>query len=366
MPHTILAPSRRTSRLALPALIFSVVGLAALPALAQPAGGRPESRPGPRPDQPPPPVLRGPAVEDSSIPGTQRAFAMTGDMSGPQARMLNREVPMGEFLGAIRALNGPETPDDLHFSPPQREQFQSIVREFGQAQRAYMQDNRDELMALGRTLGFDPTELGRAEQMFTQRLDQGERRLRRAAEGRPDLPPEEMDRRSPEQMVRERIGGNPTPEQRAALERLREIRDAGPSVLEAQTKAWNVLNDQQQAFVQTRIDEARERQRAERGEMYVEEMAGRLAAERADRPARNARPGQPAQGGPAAERLHRMIDEMTPDQQQMLLRFLEVRFERRTPDTEPGRPAQRGGVRQPPPPGMDRIQVPDPQASDPI
>lgn len=158
---------------------------------------------------------------------------------------------------------------------------------------------------------------------------------------------------SPERIIRERVGANPTPEQRHALERLREIRAGAPSALEAQTRAWNILNPQQQAFVQGRLDESRQRLEAQRGEMYVQEMARQIEGD-----PRRAPPGMPeAPAGSSAERLHRLIDTLSPEEQAMLLRLLETRLPELRERARSGQGPDQPG-RRPPPPPMDRINVP--------
>ncbi|MEZ6235302.1 MAG: hypothetical protein R3B68_14030 [Phycisphaerales bacterium] len=363
----------------MPARTFSTLtAIAGLAAIATAALAQPRA---PRPDRAPePPVLRGPAVEDSTIPGTARTFSMESGAAAPQARFLNREVPMGEFLGAIRALNAPETPDNLALTPQQREAFAEIVREHGRAMREHMAAHRDEAESLGRILGFSPDQIAGAERNAVDRLALAERRAGAAARGPRDPAAAERDAGSrgprPEQAVRQRLSENATPEQRAAAERLREIRNAGPSVLEAQTQAWNVLTEPQQAFVHERLEEGRQRAEAQRGEMYVEEMAGRLRAENAQRPpsrqaarplaAPDAAAPQPAPGS-AAERLHRLIDRLTPEQQERLLQMLEARMGDRLSGAPQARPGQAGGRRPsaPPPPTMDQIDVPPPRPANP-
>ncbi|MCB9840178.1 MAG: hypothetical protein H6809_00830 [Phycisphaeraceae bacterium] len=350
--------------------LASIAGLAAIAtaSLAQPRSTRQDRAPEP-------PALRGPTVEDTTIPGTARSFSMESGAATPQTRFLNREVPMGEFLGAIRALNAPETPDDLALTPQQRETFADIVREHGRAMREHMAAHRDELVDLGQALGFSPDQIAGAERNAVDRLDFAERRAGAAARGLRDPAAAEGDAGPrgprPEQAIRQRLTENATPEQRAAAERLREIRDAGPSVLEAQTQAWNVLTEPQQAFVLERLEQGRRRAEAQRDEMYVEEMAGRLRAENAQRPGRPlAAPGasQPAQPGSAAERLHRLIDRLSPEQQERLLQMLEARMGDRLDGAPQARPGQAGARRpvSPAPPTMDQIDVPTPNPARPF
>lgn len=351
-----MTPTRSLPRLGVSAaLLFSVVGAAAIAAQPErPARTRAEQ----------PPLLRGPSVDDAGIPGTARAFSMDEMAAGAPQRALNREIPMNEFMGAIRDLNGPTAPEGLHLTPPQREAMAAIIREHGDALREHMAGHRDELVELGEVLGFDPTESQRFERVMDQRLADGERRARRSvgaetargARGGETSDAPTPAGRSPEEVVRARVGENPTPEQRGALERLRQIRTGGPSGLEAQTKAWNVLTTPQQEFVHARLEEGRARMEARRGEMYVEQMVGRAGdAQASDRaPQRPPAPG--AQGG-AAQRLHRIIDELSAQEQEMLLRMIETRLQQRRTQGA-GQPGQPGPGRRPQPPGMDRINVP--------
>lgn len=318
-------------------------------------------------------------------------------MRGPQERMLNREIPMPEFMRAIRGLNAPETPVELNLTPAQRESLAAIAREHAQATRQHFQAHREEIAGLAETLGFEPMELERAEALFTQRLTGEPRRAataarngapspdgqgqaarpRRARESDPsgepgtaggpdttdamagtDVPPPEP--RRPEQIIRERVGENPTPAQRGALERLRKIRESGPSGLEAQTRVWNSLTPPQQQFVLARVEEGRARVQAERGEMYVQDLMQR---EGAGLPAeqREVMAAAIADPGSTAERLHRLIDRLTPQQQERLLRYVETRLAQAPPDGGPA-PARRQdsapGRRPPPVPRMDEVDVP--------
>lgn len=362
-------------------LLVLVVGLASA-AEAQPDRSSRQAPPPPAPAAQQP-LLRGPAVQDAGIPGTQRAFSVDGATRGPQQRMLNREIPMPDFMGAIRGLNAPDTPHELNLTAEQREVLAAVAREHAQAVRVHLEAHREELGRLAATLGVDPSELAMREATIVPQPGRQPGRATgsaRVTEPRPAAPgaSRQPDRTAtapspaqpplaapgrPEQRIRERLGDDPTPAQREALERLREIREAGPSALDAQTRAWNALAQPQQQFVLARIQEGRARQQAQRGEAYVREMMQRQEAglpndQRAAMSDALAEPGSPA------ERLHRLIDRMTPRQQERLLRSLEGRLSEQPPAARPGRPGRPAQPdRRPPPPAprMDQVNVPKPE-----
>lgn len=327
--------------------------------------------------QPERPPLRGPTVAETGVPGVQRSFTMEDGMRGPQARMLNREIPMAEFMSAVRALGGPDAPPGLALTPAQRDTLAQIARGQAQALRGHLAAHREELTRHARTLGVEPELLIDADRPAADRLPLPDRRPdaaprleRRAARGdaaqadpspRPAAGQPGADRpaRTPEQAIRERIGDTPTPAQREALQRLREIRASGPGTLETQTRAWNALNPDQQRFVQERLGEARARQERARGEMAVREPAAR-----GQDPAAAPRPARPASPDAAAARLHRLIDELSPQEQDALLAMIEARLQQRR-GVQGGPPGTRPDpARRPSPPPMERINVPSP--TDPL
>ena len=161
-------------------------------------------------------VLGGPEVEDRDVPGTSDSFGETM-MRAPGDR--SARVPHRVFMGAVEALDAPDTDPALRVTDDQRAVIEDAVAAFRDELRAYMREHADELRALrgARGRGGDG---GRGA---------GDRR-------RADDVSDE-DRR-----------------------RLRELMQSAPQPDDAHTLVWAALTEPQRAFVTERLEAAQDRQ----------------------------------------------------------------------------------------------------------
>lgn len=243
-------------------------------------------------------VLSGPQVEDRDVPGASSTFG-DSEMKPPQDR--ERPVLHRAFMMALRDLGGDEAPAGVRATPEQIDQVREIDREFRDLQRAYMQEHREEMRDLMRQVrprdnaGPDdaaPRERGRPG----QRAEPGARRPGRggppdenAAPGPgPGGPPDGARNRGRAPIDPESLSD----EQRAAFERVKEIRAAGPQPEAFHARMWELLTPEQRTFVENRLAEIREggeamlRQRA-RGEAPPERRQGEPRRDRERRLDRN-------------------------------------------------------------------------------
>lgn len=359
-----------------------VVGLAASAGWAQSKSGG---------DKPTDPVLKGPEVKDRDVPGVAGAFG-----SGTGARRMAERIPPEALREALGVLLGEDVAPELRASEEQETRIRAIGEEFRAAQRAYMAEHRAELIELRR----DANLTGRGAQEI-------DRAIGRA---RPGDAPRERPRQREAEPAMEQDGAmtmdTATEEkQDAARQRLRLIMEGAPRVEDFYTRVWESLTEPQRKAVDGKLDEWRAAEDKRREEAYVRqrmqerERAAAEAGPDATRPAQPQREqarreqarregvseepmGQPAMresGQRAArpdaerpnaaqaqrrERLMRLFERLSPEQQENLLQRLEGAVR----DGALGGPAARGrGQRSgqnddsKPAPSMDGVEVPDPR-----
>jgi hypothetical protein len=338
VPKRLPNPAPRSLLLA--AVLFSGVLGAGSPLLAQ----------GERSKDSAPPALKGPEVSDRNVPGATPDFGM-----GANGRRFAERLPPDVFRRAVGVLMGPDAPEDIRASEELQATIKAHIDGFEASVRKFRRDNAKELEAL------------------------------RAAAGEPAT-----DRRRP-QADRAKAMQDLTPEQQKARDearvKLRELTASGPKIEDIYTKIWTELSEPQREAVQGKLDEWRKEQSARREDEYVRRQTARMgketppaarpapanaddamtapmdAMEKKDAtPAERARPSRDAAPGVGArrERLMRLFNELSPDEQEQLLQRLEERFKerRRGASNRPGKPAGK------PPADVDRVKVPAPE-SDP-
>lgn len=318
------------------------------------------------------PVLKGPEVKERSVPGVVSTFGQGGE-----ARRMAERIPPEVLREALGVLTRDDAPPEIRATDEQKQKFTAITDELRAAVRAYMAEHRDELIELRREANLS----GRAAQELDRAI--GRRGGAGAAAGdgdarrqRPQRPEEKgADAAAP--MTEET-----TPEQQeAARQRLRELMAGAPKIEDYLTRVWEGLSPAQREAVEAKLDEYREREAKKREEAYVRQRVGERQPEGGPRRPAAAAPGgddmtmqgdKPA--GPEAaqrprpnaanaqrrERLMRLFERLSPEQQEMLLERLENAVR------EGGGPARQRGQRpQPsadkPAPGMDEVDVPKPE-----
>lgn len=359
----------------------AAVGLAA-------SSGRAQSK---SVDPPNEPVLKGPEVKDRDVPGVAGAFG-----TGTGARRMAERIPPDALRGALGVLLGDDVAPELRASQEQETRIRAIGEEFRAAQRAYMAEHRAELIELRREANLT----GRGAQEI-------DRAIGRARPG--DAPRERPRQRDAEPSMQQEGGmtmDDATEErQDAARQRLRLIMEGAPRVEDFYTRIWESLSEPQRKAVDGKLDEWRAAEAKRREEAYVRqrmqdrERAAAEAGPDAARPAqaqreqarreqarrdqampggmseepmresgqRAARPGAERPNAAQAqrrERLMRLFERLSPEQQENLLERLEgaVREGALGGPAARGR-GQRGGQNDgaKPAPSMDGVEVPDPK-----
>lgn len=261
-------------------------------------------------------VLGGPEVEQRDVPGVQQQFGQ----STMRQRGGEDRIPLRALRDAVGSLTGDDTLAELRISAEQEETIRAMVTDFQQQRRGFMQEHRDELREL--------------RQSIRRPGDQRQPRDEMSTEGT-------------------------TPSPQAVRQQIRQIMQQGPQESDLITKIWAELSEEQQDAVETKLDEIRAEMAQQREDQYVERrMRQREGADpRTDKPERdrgrrsNAGPDRARAGterpGPGPrntgisperrERLMRIFERLTPEQQDMVLERLERRLAEQGMDGPPPR-----------------------------
>ncbi|MCC6321865.1 MAG: hypothetical protein IT438_10580 [Phycisphaerales bacterium] len=335
--------------------------------------------------------LSGPSVAPRDVPGVEGRF---GESADGLRRRLGDRIPPRVMKQALGAILGEDAREDVRATPEQREKIERVQREFEEQLREYLRTHRDELMEVRGMMPADSPigEMLRRYGVERPRDGAQARRRARAAEGggptearapeaMADAPSDKPPARPAEQVP---------PEKR---ERVRELLEGMPQPEQALTRVWKELTPEQRKAVEARLNDYRERQAKAREDAYVKQRAGKDSAPaRPDASAPEPRgraegargePGAPpreemmmapesdragapadaprrnraqAAGADRRQRLLRMFEAMTPEQQDQLLERLEQRM--RETSGGRGRPA-RGEPK--PAPDMKDQPVPRPE-----
>lgn len=258
--------------------------------------------------------LAGPKVQRDAPPGVQGRFSEGSE------RERGRRQRLGQVLGPVRALAGPDAPEGLALTGAQREALQAVVREHRRAISAYMREHAGELRALREQAGLEPIDdrdrrQGRRSRRGAGTPDEGV--------GRPGPAPAEGRRPRPDVSAM-------TEAQRAAFERLRAIERGAPPMEPVAKKVWALLTPEQRAHVESK--------RAEQ-----EAARARQAARAMDEG-----PVDMQERGALRERMRERLSRMSPEEREEAMQRMR---ERRR---------ERGGAgADVPPPSMDDVEVPD-------
>lgn len=228
----------RTARWMTRSLILAACLAAPAPLLAEPAGTG-NSDP-----------LGGPSVKDRDMPGGRGKF---GKGAGERGRPEHPGMRFAAFLGAVRSLNGPDAPDNVRPSDEQIDAVRTVAEEFRAKAEEFRAAHAEEIEQLQKEAGIEPGEFGPGP----------------GGPGGPGGPRDEnakphgKAREKMKERARDRAqGGEPkeiTPEQQAAREKLRALREQGPNPEEYRAVIWKMLSPEQQQYVEERLGEMRER-----------------------------------------------------------------------------------------------------------
>lgn len=318
-----------------------VVPVACLLIGASHAAAQPQEK-RPKPDGPPADVLRGPNVDDNSVPGQRNRFGGGNARDRGQGR---DATPARMFVQALGVLRGQDAPADTRLTADQEASLKKLHEQFRADQRAFAEKHRDEVLELRRQVSPEN------RRKIDQRLrgmpgfaglpgGQGDRKGDKPL-GRPDRSPrDEMNEDSMQEMSAK--------DDAAAMNRLREIAEQAPDPATLQTKSWAVLSAPQKELVEQELKRLRE-----------------AGAKRGD-----AQPGDPGRLPPGVigddgkvdlsklpPRLRERIEKLPPDQREKALqRLIE---QNRAREGKKGAP--RTGQR--PAPDMDDVNVPSPDSA---
>lgn len=170
------------------------------------------------------PLLQGPKVVESKIPGTQESFTMTGQ------RLMRDRIPPRVIEAALRTLMADDAPEHVRISPEQAEQIRQIEADVREAVRAYTESHAPEV-----------------------------RRLTRIAESGRNRAMSDATESQPSEADIER-----------ARARLTEIRAAAPGPADAHARIWRVLNETQRSFMEAELARFRAEMDARMTEAIVE------------------------------------------------------------------------------------------------
>lgn len=325
-----------------------------------------------QPENPPPAdpanaPLGGPEVKDRDVPGVAGSF---GNDTEAQRRKLAGRIPPRAMREAIGVVMSEDAPEEIRATPEQREKIRGYFDEFQKSVRDFVRDHREEIEALRERMprGAAGGVGGAGGELFRMLDRPGDRRGRgddrprdRAPEGAPA--DGATDRPAPPAQPNDkaRRPGDGVPVE--VREQLRALAEQMPRIEGVYTKVWAELTPAQRQAVDGRLDEFRQKQAREREDEYVQRRvkakgggpagAGDGPPPPRRRPADGSRirpdgEGALPRGGPDArpisperrDRLLRVFERMTPEQQEQLLTRLEARL--------------RGGAGVPPPPARRR------------
>lgn len=305
---------------------------------------------GPALGQDEPPPLAGPSVE-AEPPGAQdRHFAPTEQERAARERLRAHMLP-----GLLRELTGRRAPTDLRLSDAQREKIEALRARFREALSAHIENKKSEIIDALRTLGMGEEAeriegldreggvriaemLARAPRAIMARLA-GEDRMRAVERG-------EIDRQA--------IFRSLSSEQQGALRHLVAIQRELPTAADLNDAILDVLGEAQRRFVDQRIDQAlartrdEERRRSRRDTIASDRPGDAMEAMDAEGAAESGLELPSLRDRRQPDRLDRLLEQLTPEQREMLADFIE----RRLLD------ARR--LRRKPPPSMDEVEIPPP------
>ncbi len=307
------------------------------------------------------PVLKGPAVDDHSVPGQRGKFGGPGQGKGKERE---QALPPRLMIQAIEVLKKDSTPAEARLTDAQEQKIRAVQEEFRSSQREFVQANREEIVKLRSQLGPE------ARKKVDERLRSlpgigGPGRGPGGADkalGRPDGKGKGQEPKADEKddMMQQAAPA----QQEAAIARLKELVEKAPDPKDAQTKAWAVLSDPQKAIVKKEIERLRMQGPDRKGGPKPDG-----AAPGGEHPGPMLPPGAIGPDGKLdmsklPPRMRERLESLTPEQREAAIKRLQQK----------GRPGagEKGGVKREraedgskPAPSMDEVDVPKPDESSP-
>lgn len=298
-------------------------------------------------------ALKGPEVKDGGAPGKNRKLVEKGG----KGAAAEREVPMRQYVRAFDVLKASKSGEGAALTADQQEEIDSIVKGYGSSVETFRKEHGEEVKELVKIL--PPEERRKVMAKLGALAPGGQRGESRPGEGRPgegrpggekgDAP----KGKKPADGERPQKGGDPmsddAPKEKAsqedidvAMKRLKELGEAAPKPADAQAKLWAVLNDSQKPLVKAELE--------------------RMKAENEKRRGQNGGEGM-------SPEMREKLKNMTPEEREKAIQ--EFRKQRQAEGGGPG--GKEGGGKegkkgkQPKkdvddvPPGMDGVDVPDPE-----
>lgn len=325
--------------------------------------------------EPPPPPdrkhahpLGGPGVDDVNLPGKGRQFAQGMDMDRKPAGRANGHA----IMQTLRSLGGEDTPDDLRLTDDQQEQIRVIADDFREQMRDFRDQHKDEFQKLRDAAGRPergPRE-GRGERGAPDRDDNDMRTGPQNADAQRDdnapPPPRQREGRRGPGPRAER--NEPSADQKAARQQLRDLMSKGPKVEDFQARLWDVLTPAQRELANQRLEAFRDQAPPREGQRRRDregrpDMQGDDNNQRGPRAADDDRAERRRQAMQDPERRDRMIerlrermDTMSPEDRERAQRRLDRMLDDNDDAPPRDRPRRGRGPedRPPPPPADDR------------
>lgn len=364
------------------AVLLVFAGLSVSPAVAQPTAPIDSDAP-----------LSGPSVKDRDVPGVDGAFG-----NSPEAlrRRIADRIPPRVMRDAMGAIMADDAPEEIRATPEQRERFRAIQSEYEQSLRDYAAEHREDLLEIRdqipgggpaadllRRLGIDDNQRPRGQNQRRQRAAQQQ-------DGMDEDPMREGEAPEQRRERARRLGENAGPELR---EKLRALMEGMPPFEQTYTKLWEAMTPPQREAVDARLDVYRERIAQQREDAYVRQRVQRDnksdqnkdEARQPPPPRRRAVDGarlgpdgaaspppppprdamRPAPASDRRERLMRLFERLSPEQQDQLLERLEQRMREGGLEAPSPRPrSNRPDRGRPTPPPMHDVNVPSPDSMD--
>lgn len=264
------------------------------------------------PRNPPPPPLGGPPVHDRDVPGTGNTFGEP--MPGENPKATPRVAPR-VFFDALRSLNSDQAPPPIRPTPEQRDELHSIIEEFKAEARAFRDGDQNRTRPPERE----------------NRRPRPERDPRHQRAGDAPPPPPRGDQPGPPPPSRD--------DDRRPHDGAR-----GPNPDGYYARIWDVLNDEQQAFLRDQLDAAQRERMMKREEPIARDGVRRKLSE--------IDPALRGLDGLSREEVRARLRDLPPEKRDEIIGKLLERRERNGPPPKDRRPEDR------PPPDMDKVDVP--------
>lgn len=239
------------------------------------------------------PPLKGPKVNDQSVPGESRRLG-TNQQGDRKDR--NPGLQHGLFMRAVNALKGEKADAKVRLSDEQSQKIEGIDREYREQVRAYLNKNSDEVRKL---MGDLPeNERKRVREGLGRGLENAGASPKQGGKGKGKHAAVESEGKKDEA---------PADPQKAAAakSRLKEIHEGAPQATEVHAKVFGVLSADQRAAVEAALKKWKD-EKADKGDGANEK-----------KPEGNV--------GAARERMREKLKDMTPEERREAIKKFRER-----------------------------------------